>query len=363
MLEIVGRIVVFAVGIAIVAGTFLSAVRTFVLPRSAPDQLTRVIFLLVRRCFDIVLRRAPAYEDRDRVMALYAPLALLAMPPVWLICVLSGYMAMYWAIGVASWRAAFRASGSSLLTLGFAPLDTLGETMLGYSEATLGLILVALLIAYLPTIYGAFQKRETAVTLLEVRAGSPPSAVELFLRFQRLKRMDKLNELWTSWEIWFSEVEESHTSLPALAFFRSPQADHSWITAAGAVLDAAALSASTIDIPRDVQADLCIRAGYLALRRIADFFDIAHDTSSSGTISISRAEFDGACSQLEAGGVALKPDRDQAWRDFVGWRVNYDRVLLALCGLTMAPWAPWSSDRSLRIGRAPLKLRNRRAAG
>ena len=109
MLEIVGRIVVFAVGVAIVAGTFLSAVRTFVLPRSAPDQLTRVIFLLVRRCFDIVLRRAPAYEDRDRVMALYAPLALLAMPPVWLICVLSGYMAMYWAIGVASWRAAFRA--------------------------------------------------------------------------------------------------------------------------------------------------------------------------------------------------------------------------------------------------------------
>lgn len=362
MIYTLTHVAAFLIGLVIVGGTFLSAVRTFVLPRSAPDQLTRLIFLLVRRGFNLLLRRAASYEDRDRVMALYAPLALLAMPPVWLICVLGGYIGMYWALGVPTWRAAFRASGSSLLTLGFAPLDTLAETMLGYSEATLGLILVALLIAYLPTIYGAFQKRETAVTLLEVRAGSPPSAVELFLRFQRLKRMDKLNELWTSWEIWFAEIEESHTSLPALAFFRSPQADHSWITAAGAVLDAAALAASTIDIAHDVQADLCIRAGYLALRRIADFFDVAHSAGPgpANAVSISRDEFDEACRQLEAGNVALKPDRDQAWRDFVGWRVNYDRELLTLCGLTMAPWAPWSSDRSLIVQRAPLKLRKRK---
>jgi hypothetical protein len=364
MLILALRVLVFVVGLVIVVGTFLSAVRTFVLPRSAPDQLTRIIFLLVRRGFDIANRRAATYEARDRVMALYAPLALLSMPPVWLICVLIGYTGMYWAFGVASWHAAFRASGSSLLTLGFAPLDNLPETLLAYSEATLGLILVALLIAYLPTIYAAFQKRETAVTLLEVRAGAPPSAVEMFQRFQRLKRMEKLGELWTNWEIWFAEIEESHTSLPALAFFRSPQPDHSWITAAGAVLDAAALANSAIDIPHDVQADLCIRAGYLALRRIADFFGVAYDpTPAAATpISISRDEFEQACRELEAGGVPLRPDRDQAWRDFAGWRVNYDRVLLALCGLTMAPWAPWSSDRSLIIQRAPLRLQKRRTS-
>jgi hypothetical protein len=364
MLLFTVRLIVFIAGLVIVAGTFLSAVRTFVLPRSAPDQLTRAIFLLVRRLFDLVLNRTASYEDRDRVMALYAPLALLSMPPVWLICVLIGYMGMFWALGAATWRTAFRISGSSLLTLGFAPLDTLGETILAYSEATLGLILVALLIAYLPTMYSAFQKRETAVTLLEVRAGAPPSAVEMFLRFQRLKRMEKLGELWTSWEIWFAEIEESHTSLPALAFFRSPQPDHSWITAAGAVLDAAALAVSTLDIPHDVQADLCIRAGYLALRRIADFFNIAHNAAPtpSDMISISRDEFDEACRQLEQGGVALKPDRDQAWRDFAGWRVNYDLVLLALCGLTMAPWAPWSSDRSLIRQRAPLRIPRRQRA-
>jgi hypothetical protein len=358
------RFLVFIAGFAIVAGTFLSAVRTFVLPRSAPDQLTRTIFLLVRRLFNLVLKRTASYEDRDRVMAIYAPLALLSMPPVWLTCVLTGYMGMFWAIGVPTWRTAFRISGSSLLTLGFAPLETLGETILAYSEATLGLILVALLIAYLPTMYNAFQKRETAVTLLEVRAGSPPSAIEMFLRFQRLKRMEKLSEIWTSWETWFAEIEESHTSLPALAFFRSPQPDHSWITAAGAVLDAAALAVSTLDIPHDVQADLCIRAGYLALQRIADFFNVAYNRTPTPAdiISISREEFDEACRQLEHGGVALKPDREQAWRDFVGWRVNYDHVLLALCGLTMAPWAPWSSDRSLIIQRAPLRIPKRQRA-
>ena len=361
---LVVRVLVFIAGLAIVAGTFLSAVRTFVLPRSAPDQLTRVIFLLMRRLFDLVLKRTASYEDRDRVMAIYAPLALLSMPPVWLICVLIGYMGMFWAIGVPTLRLAFRISGSSLLTLGFAPVETLGETILAYSEATLGLILVDLLIAYLPTMYNAFQKRETAVTLLEIRAGSPPSAVEMFLRFQRLKRMEKLGELWTSWEIWFAEIEESHTSLPALAFFRSPQPEHSWITAAGAVLDAAALAASTLDIPHDVQADLCIRAGYLALRRIADFFGIPYNPapSTNDVISISRDEFDEACRQLEQGGVPLKLDREQAWRDFSGWRVNYDYVLLALCGLTMAPWAPWSSDRSLIRRRAPLRIPKRQRA-
>lgn len=364
MLTLLVRLLAFTAGFALAAGTFISAVRTFVLPRSAPDQLTRIVFLLVRRCFDVLNKHSRSFADRDRVMALYAPMALLTMPPVWLACVLCGYMGMYWAVGAHGWLAAFRLSGSSLLTLGFAPIETLAETLLAYSEATLGLILVALLIAYLPTIYGAFQKRETAVTLLEVRAGSPPSAVELFLRFQRLNRMDTLHELWVSWEVWFAEIEESHTSLPALAFFRSPQPEHSWVTAAGAVLDAAALAVSTLDIPHDVQADLCIRAGYLALHRILDFFDVPHNhgAHTAGPISVTRIEFDEACQKLAAAGVPLKPNRDQAWKDFVGWRVNYDIVLLALCGLTMAPSAPWSADRSLVTPRARLWLSRRSRA-
>ena len=168
---------------------------------------------------------------------------------LWLILVWIGYAGMFWAVGVPTWYQAFRDSGSSLLTLGFAPVEGAAQTLLAFSEATVGLILIALLIAYLPTIYSAFQRREAAVNLLEVRAGKPPSAVEMIERYHRIHGLDRLDEQWQAWEAWFADIEESHTSLAALVFFRSPRPDHSWITAAGAVLDAAALSLSALDIP------------------------------------------------------------------------------------------------------------------
>ena len=347
-LLLLAHVPVFVLGVALVVLTVRSAIMQFVLPRSAPDWLTRLVFLTMRRLFGLRLHGTPGYAERDRVMALFAPVTLLTLPVVWLAIVLSGYTLIYWAIGVTPFEAAFRISGSSLLTLGFAVAEGVPVALLEFSEAAIGLILVALLIAYLPTMYGAFQRRETLVTLLEVRAGSPPSAVELFARFTRLSQLDRLHDLWLNWETWFAELEESHTSLPALAFFRSPQPDHSWVTAAGAVLDSAALAASTIDIPHDVQADLCIRAGYLALRRICDFFALPYGAhpAPDNPISVTRAEFDAACERMRAAGVPLKADREQAWRDFRGWRVNYDDVLLALCSLTSAPPAPWSSDRA-----------------
>jgi hypothetical protein len=114
------------------------------------------------------------------------------------------------------------------------------------------------------------------------------------------------------------------------------------------VLDGAALVLSSVDIPRDVEAEFCIRAGYLCLRGIADYFQIPYDPDPrpDDPISIRRDEWETLISDLEASGVALKPDRDQAWRDFAGWRVNYDTVLLALARLTEAPPAVWSSDRA-----------------
>jgi hypothetical protein len=196
--------------------------------------------------------------------------------------------------------------------------------------------------------YSAFSRRESAVTLLEVRAGNPPSAVEMLLRFYRIHGLDRLEEQWRLWETWFADIQESHTSLPALVFFRSPLPQHSWVNAAGTILDTASLTLAVVDIAHDPQADLCIRAGYLALRHIAGFFRVVYDPNPRPTdpISITRQQFDEACLKLEQGGIPLKPDRDKAWRDFAGWRVNYDTVLLALTRLTMAPDAPWTSQRS-----------------
>jgi len=340
----------FLVGVVFVTGTLTSAIRSFVVPRGVPDRLTSAVFIAMRYPFDLWTRRRDSYAEQDRAMALFAPFTLLALPAVWLTLVTLGYTLMYWALGVPSWGAALTASGSSLLTLGFAPVGDLPSPLI-FSEAAIGLTLVALLIAYLPTMYAAFARRETAVTLLEVRAGSPPSAVKMIARLHRIGELDRLADVWVTWEVWFADIEESHTSLAPLIFYRSPQPDRSWVTAAGAVLDAAAFVSAVLDRPRDSRAELCLRAGYLALRRISDLFNIDYDPDPrfpDTPISITRAEFDRACDMLSRLGVALKEDREGAWRDFAGWRVNYDTVLLALAELTMAPYAPWSSDRALR---------------
>jgi hypothetical protein len=257
---------------------------------------------------------------------------------------------MFWGSGVETWQEAFRISGSSLLTLGYAKGDSLFHTVLEFSEATIGLLLVALLIAYLPTMYNAFSRRESAVTLLEVRAGSPPTAVEMIARYHRIHGLNRLEEAWRAWEVWFAEIEESHTSLAALVFFRSPKPEQSWITSAGAILDAAALTLAAVNIEWNPQAALCIRSGFLALRSISNFFQVNYNPNPhfpDDEISVSREEFDLACDLLAEEGVPIRANRDQAWQDFAGWRVNYDVPLLALCKITMAPPAPWSSGGSI----------------
>jgi hypothetical protein len=353
---IVVRVIALVVGAAVVLATIGSAVRTVILPRGIPAKLGRFVFITVRALFNLRARPSVPYERRDRIMALYAPVSLLLLLLTWISVTLLGYAGMFWGLSHRTIRAAFELSGSSILTLGFDRPADIPSTALVFSEAALGLILLALLITYLPSIYGSFSRREAAVTALEVRAGSPPSGAEMIWRYHALERMDRLIEVWKAWETWFVELEESHTSIPSLVFFRSPQPDHSWVTSAGAVLDGAALVISSVDIPREVQAEFCIRAGYLALRRIADFFGIPYDPAPKpdDPIAVTRHEYEKACHWLASEGVPMKPDREQGWRDFAGWRVNYDTVLIAMAGLTMAPYAPWSSDRSLRTWRPPL---------
>lgn len=342
------RILVFAGGMWLSLWTLLSAIRTVILPRSAQSVLASAVFVLTRRVFEMIAPSKRSYEHRDQVMALFAPIALVVLAGTWLVLVLLGYTAMFWAVDTPSLGDAFHLSGSSITTLGFAPADTLGERVLAFSEAGFGLFLVALMITYLPSMYGAFSRREAKVALLEVRAGQPPSAVEFLVRHHRIGWLDQLDTYWLEWEAWFAELEESHTSYAALSFFRSPDPQRSWVTAAGTVLDSAALMVSSVAVGNPGPKGVCIRSGYLALRRIGRFFGIVtdEDPAADDPISITRSEFDGAYDELAAAGLPMRPDRDQAWRDFAGWRVNYDAVLLALADITMAPFAPWTSDRS-----------------
>ena len=359
--ESLARLLVFCLGTGLVLGTIASAVRTFVVPRAQNSFLTRLVFIASGRLFNVYmkLRGYRDWRERDRVLAFFAPVTLLILPLVWVVCITLGYALIYRALGVNDLETALTVSGSSLLTLGTTPFISFGITIVQFSEATLGLGLVALLIAYLPTMYGAFSRREARVEMLAVRAGTPPSAIEMLLRLQRIDGFGDLRDTWQEWEVWFTELEESHTSLAPLIFFRSPVPEQSWVTAAGAIMDAGALLTAAVDMPPDPAAQLCLRAGYTSLRRIADFFYYEYDQDPlwpDVPVSITREEFDSACETLAAGGLPLRPDREAAWAAFAGWRVNYDDVLLFLADITQAPWALWSSDRG-RVGRSVRRIR------
>jgi hypothetical protein len=335
-------------GVLAVFATLASALKTVVVPRGYVSWLTRRHFVAWRKVFGLFARPSRAYADRDRVMAHYAPVALVTLPAVWVTGVALGFAGIFWGSGIRPLSEAFVTSGSSLFTLGFVRPPGTGRVVLSFAEAGNGLGLVSLMISYLPTIYGAFSRREALVGLLEVRAGLPPSPAEMLTRYARIGWLHRLDDdVFEKWELWFMDVEESHTSQPSLVFFRSPHPERSWITAAGCVLDTAAITASTLDIERDARTDVMLRTGFFALRRIAGYFGILYDSDPApdGPISVTRREFDLLCVELDAMGIPLKPDRDQAWRDFAGWRVNYDSVLLQLCGMVMAPPAKWSSDR------------------
>ena len=343
--------------------TLGSAVKTVVVPRAVIPMLTRFHFIAVRKVFDMLSRPSRPFEARDRVMALFAPIGLVMLPGFWVVMVVVGFTSIFWGTGIRPLAEAFQISGSSLFTLGFdRPPGTL-RNALSFIEAGFGLGLVSLMISYLPTIYGAFSRREALVGMLETRAGLPPSSAALLTRYTRIGWLDRLgDDIFERWEEWFIDIEESHTSQPSLVFFRSPHPERSWITAAGCVLDTAAIVASTVDRPRDARSDLMIRTGFLTLRRIADVFRIPYDADPQPTdpITITRREFDLMCVELRAADTPLKSDLDQAWRDFSGWRVNYDKVLVRLCALTMAPPAKWSSDRVEQLELPPLRFRRRR---
>ncbi len=353
----------FIVGFVIVVAVLDAAVRTFVLPRPAGVLLSRLLARIMRLVFDALARLARSYDGQDRAMALYGPVTLLAFPVAWLIGVMAGFGAMYHATSIIGWRDGIRLSGSALFTLGFAPPTNGISVAMVFAEAAIGLLLIALLVAYLPTIYGAFSRREIAVTQLSVRAGSPPTPGELFSRAHRAQFTDHLEDLWQTWELWFVELEETHTSLGILPFFRSPNPDRSWLTASGCVLDAAAIRLSTIDGAYSPNAVLCMRSGFMALRSVADFMRLPYDKDPSpdDPISISREEFYAVYEAMAAAGVSVVADRSEAWQHYRGWRVNYDAVLIGIAQVIMAPYAPWVSDRSLNVRRHRLPIRQRRS--
>ncbi len=332
-------------GMVLVITTLSAAIRSFVLPRNEVVRLNVWVFMGIRTIFDAAAKLANSYERRDRIMAHYAPVALVALPVFWEALVSVGYTSMYWAVGEGSLWKCYNLSSSYLLTLGTTKTTHGVVAALGYSEATLGLLLLTLLLSYLPTIYQAFSRREATVALLELRAGTPPTAAALLGWLNHDGSVQNDEQQWADWERWFIEIEESHTSLPILSFFRSPQPGRSWVTASGLILDTAALLFAAVDGPQPRQAQITFKAGCLALNRVYRFFDDKAGAQPENLLpndekpDPGRHDFDQACQVLAEKGLKICEDRAAAWQQYRELCSRYAIPLQFLGRLLMAPGA------------------------
>ena len=329
----------------LVITTVSGAIRSFVLPRSESVRLNAFVFGGVRALFDFAARRATTYARRDRILAHYAPVALVALPIGWLALVGAGYSAIYWALGVENFTKSYELSGSSLLTLGTTSESGFAVNIFSYSEATLGLLLLTLLISYLPTIYQAFSRREIVVAQVELRAGMPATPAGLVRWLGHDGDFGNDDDQWLAWEQWLVEIDESHTSLPVLAFFRSPQGGRSWVTSAALILDAANLIFSALDVPRSRQVELTFSAGVLALNRVHRFFDHTAETKPTelrtpdeqAAAEPGRPAFAQCWQALQEANLPLRADEEAAWQHYQERRRRYEPALAFLGELLMTP--------------------------
>lgn len=336
----------FVLGLVLVVWTGSSVGRTLIVPRGLPSILPRTVSRVVGRFFLFISRRFDTYEERDKILAFQAPSFLLILLAAWIVLIILGYGLMLWPF-IVSLPHGLLESGSSVFTLGFAGTHSLGPTLIHFAAAGTGLVVVALLVGYLPTLYGAFNRRETMVTMLQSRAGAPAWGPEILLRYQNVGLIEQLPGLYDEWERWAADVSETHTNYPVLIFVRSPHPLRSWVLGLLAVMDSAALYLALSPAAAPTEARLCLRMGFLCLRDIATFLDVSFDPDPmpDEPISLTFEEFVAGIEGAAAVGFPFERTPEEAWPHFRGWRVNYEKVAYSIANVVSAPPGPWSGPR------------------
>jgi hypothetical protein len=353
VMPMAGRVVAAVIGALLVMVAAQSVTGTLIVSRPVSSWMTKWVDRLVDAAYQVLASRSADYERRDQLLATQAAAILVTQLVVWLGVSFVGYALLLWPFARRGLASAFVDSGSSMFTLGFAEPGGAGPAVIVFLAAATGLVIVALQIAYLPTLYAAFNRRETEVALLNARGGVPSWGPELLARTKYAlgsgtSTLDTLPELYGQWERWAADVAESHTTYLPLVRFRSPGPLSSWVTALLAVLDSAALYlALSPDAAPSVPARLCLRGGFQCLTRIARAMDIEvpEEANAGDGISLSYEEFLRGVETLRAVDFPIERDPAQAWQDFVGWRVNYERAAYAVAAAVYAVPAMWSGPR------------------
>jgi hypothetical protein len=340
------RVLGAVLGAVIALGTSASVLQTLVTPGVRVGRLFKSVDRILDAVFRLAGRPLHHYEQRNRILAFEAPVILAVVLVCWLTAYLVSFGLILWPM-TRNLGTGLRESGSSLFTLGFASTRGGGPAVVDFVAGAVGLIVVALQIAYLPTLYAAFNRRETEVTLLAVRAGMPAWGPELLARSRYTIVTAELPDLYRQWERWAADVAESHSSYPILLRFRSPHPMASWLIALITVMDSAALYSAVAPDQLPREARLCLSMGFRCLRQLATTVGIAYEEDprpDAGTV-LTREEFDQGIGRLESVGFPMERTADEAWPHFQGWRVNYEPITYRLAYAIDAVPAAWSGPR------------------
>jgi Ion channel len=372
-------------GLLLIGVVLVDAFETIILPRRVTrrGRLARLFGRTTWRAWTWVAGRIPTgvgtegTGPRDRFLSLYGPLALLFLLGLWAGLLVLGFDLLQWGfralavgrddrVGLAT---GLYASGVCFFTIGFGdvlPRHGLGR-FLAVAEGATGFSFLALIISYLPLIFGTLSAREEQITLLDARAGSPPTATELLRRLAPGEGGAELNAFLREWERWASQLLESHLSYPILAYFRSQHERQSWLEALTMILDACALVIVGVDddagpIPAR-QARLTFAIARHAVGDLSQVFNAPPVKSLPNRLP--PTEVERLRQELAAGGVALREGAG-AERQLVALRTLYEPYVAALANrlwFTLPPWirAPdavddwettaWQYDR-MRVVRA-----------
>jgi len=241
-------------GLAIIAIILGDAFETIILPRRVTRKfrLTRLFYRYSWLLWRALCRPIRTRKRREAYLSFFGPLSLLLLLVLWAVVMILGFAMLQWAFGSAilnsegqsaGFAVDLYTSGTTFFTLGLGdehPASSMARFLM-VCEAGLGLGFLAIVIGYLPVVYQAFSRREANITLLDARAGSPPSAVEMLRRYAEAHALGELPHLLQDWERWSAELLESHISYPVLAMFRSQHANESWVASLTVIMDVCSL--------------------------------------------------------------------------------------------------------------------------
>jgi hypothetical protein len=346
------RAIAAAVGVLLIWTAARSMIGTVIVPRPVGSWLTRWVDKIVSFGYGVAAKVVKDHKRRDRLMAGQAAIILLMQLVAWLLIFFIGFSLLLWPF-VSNVTIAFTTAGPAMFEIGWQPFGGAApRTILDIASLT-GIITVTLQIAYLPTLYSAYNRRETEVALLNARAGVPSWGPELLARTHYalgsgMSTIDTLPDLYAAWERWAADVAESHTTYLPLVRFRSPKPMSSWVTALLSVLDSAALF--LVLCPKQapvVAARLCLRSGFICFGDVARAMglEVPAEPDPSAGISVTYEQFLDAVTRMEKVNFPIDRKPEEAWPDFVGWRVNYEQAAFAVAyALDVVP-AMWSGPR------------------